>query len=220
MTPRPTVSPTRAAVLAEVADRVPRLGRPVLVAVDGVDGAGKTTFADELAGVCRATWPGPVVRASVDGFHHPAAHRHALGRTAEAFWSRSFDHDAFLSALVDPWRRGPGASFRVAVHDVASDRALDVPADVVPEDGLLVVDGIFLQREELRDAWDLVVFLDVPFEVSVPRMAERDGSDPDPEAPSQARYVDGQRIYLATCDPRSRADVLVDNADLRQPRIR
>lgn len=220
MTPRPTVSPARAAVLAEVADRLPRPGRPVLVAVDGVDGAGKTTFADELAAVCRATCPGPVVRASVDGFHHPAAHRHALGRTAEAFWSRSFDHDAFLSLLVDPWRRGPGASFRAAVHDVASDRALDVPADVVPEDGLLVVDGIFLQREELRHAWDLVVFLDVPFEVSVPRMAERDGSDPDHEAPSQARYVEGQRIYLATCDPRSRADVVVDNTDLQQPRFR
>ena len=219
MTAGPAASPARAAVLAAVAARVPRPGRPVLVAVDGVDGAGKTTFADELAAACRPTWPGPVARASVDGFHHPAAHRHARGRTAEAFWSRSFDHAAFRSALVDPWRAGPGAPYRVAVHDVTTDRALDVPADVVPPEGLLLVDGIFLQREELRDAWDLVVFLDVPFEVSVPRMAQRDGSDPDPRAPSQARYVDGQRIYLATCDPRSRADVVVDNSDLSRPRL-
>lgn len=212
-------SPARAAVLAEVAARVPRPGRPVLVGVDGVDGAGKTTFADELAAVCRRSWPGPVVRASVDGFHHPAAHRHALGRTPEAFWSRSFDYDAFRSVLLEPWRAGPGATYRPAVHDVAADRALDVPADVVPPEGLLLVDGIFLQREELRDAWDLVVFLDVPFEVSVPRMAQRDGSDPDPRASSQARYVDGQRIYLATCDPRTRAHVVVDNADLERPLV-
>lgn len=80
------------------------------------------------------------------------------------------------------------------------------------------MDGIFLQRDELRSCWDLAVFLDVPFEVSVARMAARDGSNPDPTHPSQARYVEGQRIYLRTCDPRERADVVVDNADLGRPR--
>ena len=208
----------RSSVLAEVAGRVPRPDRPVLVAVDGVDGAGKTWFGDELAAAC-ASWPGPVVRASVDGFHHAASHRHALGRTGETFWSRSFDYAAFLSQLVLPWRAGPGSVYRSAVRDVESDRSLDLPPSVVPERGLLIVDGIFLQRDELRDFWDVAVFLDVPFEVSVARMAVRDGSDPDPAHPSQARYVEGQRIYFDTCDPRGRADVVVDNSDLAWPSI-
>lgn len=64
-----------------------------------------------------------------------------------------------------------------------------------------------------------MVLLDVPFEVTVSRMARRDGSVDDPQHPSQARYVDGQRIYLAGCDPRSRADVVMDNTDLGAPRI-
>lgn len=209
---------SRASVLAEVAARVPRPDRPVLVAVDGVDGAGKTWFGDELAAAC-ASWPGPVVRASVDGFHHPQSYRHAHGRTGETFWSRSFDYAAFLSELVLPWRAGPGSVYRPAVHDVDADRALDPQPSVVPERGLLVVDGIFLQRDGLREHWDLVVFLDVPFEVSASRTAVRDGSDPDPAHPSQARYVAGQRIYLDTCDPRARADVVVDNSDLAWPRI-
>lgn len=42
----------RPAVLAEVAARIPRFDRPVLVAVDGVDGAGKTCFGDEVS-TCR-----------------------------------------------------------------------------------------------------------------------------------------------------------------------
>jgi len=50
-------------------------------------------------------------------------------------------------------------------------------------------------------------------------MALRDGSVDDPTHPDQARYVEGQRIYFATCDPRARADVVVDNTDLGQPRI-
>ena len=55
----------------EVAALLPAQG---LVAVDGVDGAGKTTFCDELASVLRAQGRA-VVRASVDDFHHPRAIR-------------------------------------------------------------------------------------------------------------------------------------------------
>jgi uridine kinase len=188
--------------------------------VDGVDGSGKTTFADELAAVVAATGRfTEVVRASVDGFHHPRAHRHALGRTGETFWSRSFDYPALVRELVEPWRGGPGSTYRTAVRDVDTDRALDVPPAVVPEGGLLLVDGIFTQRDELRDHWDLAVFLDVPFEVSVSRMAGRDGSVDDPTHPDQARYVEGQRRYFRACNPRDRADVVVDNSDLALPRI-
>lgn len=220
MTAPRVASPARRAVLAEVASRIPELGRPVLVTVDGVDGSGKTTFADELADVVEATSRfSAVVRASVDGFHHPREHRHAHGRTGETFWSRSFDYPALLRELVRPWRSGPGSSYRTAVHDVATETALDLPAAAVPAGGLLLLDGIFTQRDELREHWDLAVFLEVPFEASVSRMALRDGSVDDPTHPDQARYVEGQRIYFAACDPRSRADVIVDNTDLGQPRI-
>ena len=65
--------------------------RPVLVVVDGPDGAGKTTFADALAAAAPQQ---VVVRASLDDFHHPRAYRHAEGRTGETVWSRGFDHDA------------------------------------------------------------------------------------------------------------------------------
>jgi uridine kinase len=33
------------------------------------------------------------------------------------------------------------------------------------------------------------------------------------------RYVDGQRLYLQHCDPRSRASVVVDNSDPDEPRV-
>jgi uridine kinase len=59
--------------------------------------------------------------------------------------------------------------------------------------------------------WDVSVFLDVAFEVSVARMARRDGSHPDPAHPSNRRYVDGQRLYLSACAPSSRATFVVPN---------
>ena len=69
---------------------------------------------------------------------------------------------------------------RLAVHDVVTDEAVTGPPLRVPEAGLLVVDGLFLQRPELTDAWDHVIFLDVPFEVSVARMAAPTAPIPTP----------------------------------------
>jgi uridine kinase len=65
--------------------------------------------------------------------------------------------------------------------------------------------------------WDFSAFLDAPFEVTVARMAQRDGSHADPGHPSVARYVGGQRLYLAACAPHQRATVVIDNQDVTRP---
>lgn len=184
-------------------------GRPV-VAVDGVDGSGKTTFADALAEELRSHGR-TVERASIDGFHHVLAHRRAEGRTAEAIWTRHFDYDSLRRELLEPWRAGPPATYRTAIHDVATDEHLDLPPRPVPAEGVLLVDGLFCQRPELAGCWDRVLFLDVPFAVSVGRMAVRDGGSPDPDHPDQRRYVDAQLTYFDRCRPQDHADLVVDN---------
>jgi uridine kinase len=202
-------------VLAEVWSAVPAPGRPVLVGVDGPDGAGKTTIADDLA---RAAPGRPAVRASLDDFHHPRAHRHAEGRTGETVWSRSFDYEAVRRELLEPWRRGAGATYRRRWHDLVTDGFVDDPA-VVPPDGVLVVDGVFAQRDELSGLWDLVVYVDARPAVRVARMAARDGVSADPDHPDQSRYLDAQRLYLERCDPVGRADVVLDLDDPQRIRF-
>jgi len=186
----------------------------VLVAVDGADGAGKTVLADELAEVLA----GPV-RASLDDFHHARAHRHALGRTGETVWERSFDLAAVRRELLDPWLRGAGASYRRRWHDLATDRLVDDPALRVPDVGVLVVDGVFAQRPELVDAWDLVIWVHADDQVRVARMAGRDGVSADPDHPDQRRYLDAQAIYRERCRPADSADLVVDNTDPERPRL-
>lgn len=208
----------RAAVLAEIAARVPVRERPVRVAVDGVDGAGKTVFAEALAQALRDP-DRPVVHASVDGFHRPRAQRYARGRTsAEGFYRDSYDYDTFVQVLLEPFAE-PGRRYCPAVWDVANDAAVQRVWRTVEPGAVLVVDGIFLHRPQLRGYWDLSVFLDVPFDVSVPRLIGRDGGSLDLSDPSTARYVDGQRLYAAECRPREVADIVVDNSDWAAPRI-
>ena len=179
------VTPERLAVLARVADGLPDLDRPVLVVVDGADGAGKTWFADDLAALLEESGR-PVVRATVDDFHHPRAHRHELGRTGETVWTRSFDYRALRHHLLDPWGSGAGATYRRRHHDLAADALVDEPAAEVPEHGVLVVDGVFAQRAELAGCWDLVVWLDVPDEERVRRMAGATAYLPTPRIPTSS----------------------------------
>ena len=205
----------RVGVLDLLADRVAALPRPALVAVDGVDGAGKTVLADDLAAVLVRRGD-RVVRVGIDGFHRPRAARYARGRSSpQGYFLDSFDLDAFRRSVVEPVRAGRG-SVRTAVFDHRADAP--VPGERADVAGVVVlVDGVFLQRDELRDAWDLTVFLRAPFEATYARMGARDGSPADPHHPDNRRYLEGQRLYLRTCRPEERADVVLDVTEVTAP---
>jgi uridine kinase len=207
-----------AAVLDEVAHEIDLAGEgPLLVGIDGVDGVGKTTFADRLADALTAAGR-EVVRVRLDDFLHPAAVRHAKGRdSAEGYYADSVDVPAFRAAVVTPIRSGH--PIRTAVFDHRTDAAVDVEPTPLPADAVVIVDGIFLHRRELAAVWDVSVFLDAPFEVTVPRMAARDGSPADPADPALRRYVGGQQLYLQECRPRHLATVVIDLSDLERPRV-
>jgi uridine kinase len=211
----------RQQVLEVVAARILKTSSPYVlrVAIDGVDGAGKTTFADELAEVLGASGR-EVIRASVDGFHHPKEVRYRLGRgSPEGFYRDSYDYGAFKSLLLDPLSPGGSGRYRVAVHDVELERPVTVAEKWAEPGAILVIDGIFLHRPELRDCWDVSVWLGVAFSVSVPRMAARDGNSPDPHAPEHRRYVEGQKLYLLEATPQQRATFAIDNNDVDAPFI-
>jgi uridine kinase len=196
---------------------------PVRVAIDGVDGAGKTVLADELAPYVWARGR-PFIRASVDSFHRPRADRYRRGRdSAEGFYRDSFDHETLCAVLLDPLGPEGNRRFRPAAFDWRADAPVDKPEREAPADAVLLFDGIFCQRPELVDRWELCIFLDVPFEETLRRMAVRDLGPGDSVAELErrfwARYGAGQRLYLDEARPRERAHVLVDNADPSRPRL-
>jgi uridine kinase len=210
---------TRHEVLDELVVRLlGRSGRDVLrVAIDGVDGAGKTHLADELAGLLRASGRS-TIRASVDGFHNPKAIRYRRGRESpEGFFLDSYDYDGLKAALLDPLSPGGTRRYRVAIFDHRTDEPVCQPDRIASSGEILLFDGIFLHRPELRRYWDYSIFLQVAFGVSIPRGARRGEGSPDLAAPSNRRYVQGQELYLSRCDPMSFASVTIDNDDLAAP---
>lgn len=213
---------TRSEVLNQLLDRLYTVEptRPALIAIDGFDGAGKTVLAHELVllnETIRAHRP--VISISIDGFHYPRERRHAAGKGPESFYYDSYDYASFHQCVVEPLRKS--LPITPAVWDVARDEPVtNDPIDVFPN-ALVLVDGIFLQRPELRDVWDASVWVDVPFTISVPRGNARfpGTHDSNPDSPANHRYVGGQRLYLAESEPRKFVTWIIDNTDLENPSL-
>jgi uridine kinase len=203
------------AVLALPSDRVRR------VAIDGVDGAGKTHFADAL-GVELTVRGAKVIRVTADGFLNPPRTRHRRGRDSpEGFYRDSFDYGRMIRMLLDPLSPGGNREYIREVYDPRREREVRRLPELAPDDAILVLDGIFVHRDELYRYWDYSVWLEVPFAVSIPRAAKRGFGpvDPDPKSVKNRRYIEGQRLYIAECRPRTRASVVIDNADLMKPEL-
>ena len=217
------MSEAHASLLARLADAVAGFhpDRRIRIAIDGVDGAGKTTLADALAPLVAARGR-PVIRASVDDFHHPQRVRYARGRySPDGFYLDSYDYDSFRRLLLDALSPGGSGQYVAKRFDLAHDTPFDLDPQHAAPTAALVVDGIFLHRPELRSCWDLSIFLTVDFNVSLPRGAARGPSFDaiDPDSPPHRRCVGGQRRYLAECVPEQQADIVIDYNDLQAPVI-
>jgi uridine kinase len=193
--------------------------RRLLVAIDGPDAAGKTTLADELARrVLR-----PVVRCSIDDWHNPAEVRYlAGGESAVGYFRDAFDFAALVRELLDPFAAGAAAVI-TGWHDVASEKPAIASESNVAAGAALIVDGVLLQRQELRDRWHLAVYLQVPEQVSLERGVERDrhgrSSPQELIERYERRYLPGQALYRTECDPIAAADIVIDNSDPADPQV-
>lgn len=213
----------RGAVLGRLADLVITMRRPdvLRVAVDGPDASGKTTLADELA--ARIDDRRPVVRIGIDGFHLPRERRHRRDLAGDGYYLDSFDYEALRKHVLEPFAPGADRRYRSAVFDYRTDSPLPAPTRQAPPESVLLFDGVFLLRPELRDWWDLRIFVHASPDEVLRRASKRDadlmGGTTEVLRRYEQRYLPGQRLYRETARPEQHADVVIDNDDPARPAV-
>lgn len=218
-------SAERTALVAKVADVVAGLSTGRLrIAIDGLTGAGKTSFGHELAAALRDLGRA-TMRASMDDFKYPWRHarEHGYDRVSgEGYYRNAHDFGSARDLLLRP--AAPSGSGEVALcgHDPLTgadhrDKKISAPAGAI-----LIVDSVFAFRPQYNDCWEFRIWLDVDPETALRRGVARDS---DAEGSVEAarlhgdRYQAAEMIYLAEVDPKSLADVIIDNRDFKRPRI-
>lgn len=214
----------RAALITQLVELIlaRRPAHVLRVAVDGPDAAGKSTLAEELAQALAGRRE--TIRVSIDGFHRPREVRHRRGSLSpEGYYHDSFDYDAVRALVLEPLGPGGTGRYRKALFDHVTDTAVDSGFEQAPDGAVLLFDGVFLLRPELRDCWDLRIFLDISPDEAVRRAVVRDvdlfGSPAAVRDRYRLRYLPGQQLYRAAAEPATAADVVIDHDDPAGPQI-
>lgn len=188
---------------AELSHRARPAGCGVAVGVDGVVAADTGTLADAVAAAL-AQQGLPVVRAAREAFLRPRSLRLEHGEDPLAPYERWYDDAGLRRELLDPLGDG-GLQVIASLWDAGRDRATREPRRPVPPGCVAVVDGPFLLRWSLADAFTHVTHLQTS-----PAAAGRRGA---------AHLVGSWQAYLDDVDPQSRASVVVRHEDPRHPAV-
>lgn len=195
---------------------------PALVGIDGVDAAGKTTFSDILAQ--RLSVSGrQIIRTSIDGFHNPKSIRYKQGKDSpKGYYEDSFNNQYVIDYLLKPLSSG-NREYKEAAFDYRTDSVVNLPVKKADIDAILIMDGIFLFRPVLVHYWDIKIFLDVSFDITVSRAIIRARSQQSPDSTREIyaiynrRYIPGQKLYFQEAVPQQAADIVIDNSDYNNP---
>lgn len=135
-----------------------RAGR-VIIAIDGPLQSGKTAFGDDLAAVF-AERGSAVFRASLENFHRSRDAQDVFGdETPERYYRFGFDYSLLRRVLLEPFRMAGSTGFVLSAFDPDRDAQVEPRWITGPADAVLIIDGRFALRSELRDAWDYRILL-------------------------------------------------------------
>jgi len=191
--------------------------RPFLIGVAGGTSSGKTTIADRLVEMSGAD---KVSRIELDSYY--------LDRSDQPLEERrqaNYDHpDAFDWALLNDHLAAlaNGASVPVPIYDYAVHNRSGDTREVEPK-RIVVVDGILvLWDRQLRERFDLKIFVDTDADLRVIRRLSRDVAE-------RGRTVDSViKQYLTTVKPahdrfiepsKRHADVIIPEGGLNRPAL-
>lgn len=191
--------------LGQIIEKLPvrESGRRLVIGIDGLSRAGKTTIAAELmlhyknSGV-------PAVLFHLDDFIVEKERRYG---TDEVAWREYYQLQWETAWLLEHFFQQLKSASRLAlpIYDGETDLR-HVEEVTIPECGVIIIEGIFLQRTEWQGCCDYVIYVDSPRQ----KRFERESSETQQHMEKfKERYWPAEDYYTETVKPNSTADCIV-----------
>jgi uridine kinase len=196
----PAPVPPAEEMLALLRD-LPRRRRTLVVGIDGRGGSGKSTFARTLE---RAGDDVTVVQ--FDDFYLPLAERHARVDRGDTEIGGNFDWRRLRAQVLAPLSQDEPAVYQR--YDWPTDELAEWHR--VTQGGIVLVEGNYSTRTEIRDLYDFTIWIDAPHELRLQRGLARGGEDTRERwltewMPEEDRYLEAQ-------DPAAHVQLVLDGS--------
>ncbi len=189
-----SVTGSAATAVLDLIDSVSRR-HPLMVAIDGMSAAGKSTLAPV---VVEELPDAELVRG--DDFYRVMDNDERFTLSPEQGYDQDFDWQRLRQQVLDPLRAAEPARFQR--YDWPTGQ-LGEWAEARPTP-VVIVEGVYISRPQLRDVFDLVVWVDTSVDARAVRQSL--GDDP-PEW--VARWDAAERYYIDHHQPAGTADLVV-----------
>jgi len=187
----------------------------LIIGIDGLSGAGKTTLVNVLEEQVRALGRVPVV-LHIDDFITPRSVRYNDNYEEwYCYYVLQWRYDYLIEQVLAPLRAGEHVRTQVELYRNSQDDYVLADVEITPG-AILLLEGVFLQRPELRSHLDHVIYLDVSQEVRLARLLKRDTGIGDEQAiiaKHNRRYFPAEDHYLVECEPTKQADLVIAHVD-------
>lgn len=193
--------------LKQIIEHLPELksDRRLVVGIDGLSRSGKTTLAAELV----KYFNGKRITAipfHLDDFIVEKGQRYGTGEEPwheyyQLQWDCSWLKDHFFRQLKS------ASELSLPIYDSETDQRV-VKTTAIPPSCVVIVEGIFLQREEWLGSFDTVIYVNSTRDQRFQResLAVQQNIEKFSE-----RYWPAEEHYLMTRNPQKTADFIVQN---------
>ncbi|WP_353093314.1 AAA family ATPase [Tissierella praeacuta] len=185
----------------------------IIIGIDGLGGAGKSTITELLKTQLQNINYYPVV-LHIDDFIHPKHIRYDESKEEwYCYYNIQWRYDYLIKEVLLPIKQGIEIYKEIELYNKENDLYI-LEQIRIPHGSILLIEGIFLQRKELERYFDYMIYVEVPKETRFTRVINRDtyiGEAKDIKLKYERRYFPAENKYIKEYCPIENADFVLDN---------